>query len=116
MDGKTFLDVGPEFLNLYDERISEAERDLGELGISQLDEMDLDDLNYGQARRKVLSIVINYLYSGRTREAREAFNQYWHAEPAVRERMRKRIIDNYCGALRERTGISGGNSCDTGGF
>jgi hypothetical protein len=116
MDENTFRDVGAEFSELYDARISSARGDLNAIQVKSLDDLDGEDDNYERAKGGILSIVINYLYSGRMREAREAFDEFWHADPEERTRTREEIRRKYCGALRGRLAISGGDSCTTGVF
>ena len=100
--GTKFQDVSSEFTPVYDERIR------GNLTVLQ-----------GLAKSpnqmfQVLSIVLDYLYSGRPGLARKTLDQFWPADD--REDARKDIIKEYCGGLRKRLGVATDSTCAAGDF
>lgn len=83
MEGSKLQDVSARFAELYDKQIEDAR--------SQLVPADLEKFrksNYGDRLfmdqistvRPVLTIVLNYLYSGREEKAWQALNELWPAD------------------------------------
>jgi hypothetical protein len=94
LDGKELVDLGPQHLSDYDREIEKAR--------SQLNAEDLDKLkksNYSEGMlfdqlatvQKVITIVLNYLYSGRQDEAWRTLDEMW--PPSDKERVEKLILE-----------------------
>jgi hypothetical protein len=94
LDGDQLVDVGGEHVGDYDTLIEKARSEL------TLDELDkLRKSVYSQnmfidqlpAVKKVLTIVLNYLYSGREDQAWHALDEMWPRSDA--ERVKKLILE-----------------------
>jgi len=94
LEGDKVVDLGPEHLADYDREIEKAR--------SQLNAEELDKLrksNYSEGMlfdqlltvQKVMTIVLNYLYSGRQDEAWRSLDQMW--PESDRERVKKLILE-----------------------
>jgi hypothetical protein len=94
LDGTHLLDDGAHFQEEYDKQIAEAK--------NQLTQADLDKFrqaNYHQKMftdqiptvHRVLTIVLNYLYSGREAQAWQTLDEMWPASD--RERVKNLILE-----------------------
>ena len=104
--GNTLEEVGAEFPNFYDDEIKE---DLAELKNS-----NVTVARAPNEQNKVLSIVLDYLYSGRSQQARSVLDQFW--PPDDRESVRKDIVEEYCHGYRSRLGLATDSVCKAGDF
>ncbi len=102
LEGNRFKDVGSEFLGTYDKEIG-AWRD--KLSPSSLDKFlhpssakPYDEVDYLDTKSRVLMVVLDYLYSGRSKEAWKSLDELWPAED--KERIRDKILQRYCNGLR----------------
>jgi hypothetical protein len=106
LQGSTLEEVGAEFTNFYDDEIKEDLADLKKSNITVAREPN--------EQNKVLSIVLDYLYSGRSQQARSVLDQFWPADD--RESVRKDIVEEYCGGYRKRLGLATDSVCKAGDF
>jgi hypothetical protein len=94
LDGDKLVDVSGDHVAEYDKQIEKAR---SELGAADLDKLKKSTYNqnmlYDQLPtvKKVLVIVLNYLYSGRDEQAWQALSDMW--PPADVERVKKLIIE-----------------------
>ncbi len=92
LEGTKFHDVSPVFARLYDERIAQARAQLAPEKLA-IFHTSADHTNPAggleETKAAVLTVLINYLYSGRPQEAWEAFEQMW--PPGDQPRMRALI-------------------------
>jgi hypothetical protein len=94
LEGNKIVDLGPEHLADYDRAIEKAR---SELTAEELDK--LRKSNYSQGMlfdqlltvQKVMTIVLNYLYSGRQEEAWRSLDQMW--PESDRERVKNLILE-----------------------
>lgn len=94
LEGNRLVNAGPQFREQYDKQIADAK--------SQLTQTDLDKFRQASYHQKmftdqiptvhrVLTIVLDYLYSGREAEAWKALDEFW--PPSDRERVKNLIIE-----------------------
>ena len=94
LDGDKLVDVSGDHVAEYDKQIEKAR---GELGAADLDKLKKSTYNQNMlidqlpTVKKVLTIVLNYLYSGRDDQAWQALGEMW--PPADVERVKKLIIE-----------------------
>jgi hypothetical protein len=94
LDGDKLVDVSGDHVAEYDKQIEKAR---GELGAADLDKLKKSTYNQNMlidqlpTVKKVLTIVLNYLYSGRDGQAWQALSDMW--PPADVERVKKLIIE-----------------------
>lgn len=82
MRGDSLVDVGAEFQPRYDKLIEEARSGLSEADISRFRQSRYNDKLFTDQLptvRRVLTIVLNYLYSGREDEAWRSLQELWPA-------------------------------------
>jgi hypothetical protein len=106
LQGNTLEEVGAEFPRFYDDEIKEDLADLKNSTVSVAREPN--------EQYKVLSIVLDYLYSGRPQQARNVLEQFWPADD--RESVRKDIVEEYCRGYRQRLGLATDSVCKAGDF
>ena len=94
LDGDKLVDVSGDHVAEYDKQIEKAR---GELGAADLDKLKNSTYNQNMlidqlpTVKKVLTIVLNYLYSGRDDRAWQTLGEMW--PPADVERVKKLIIE-----------------------
>ena len=94
LNGDKFVDTSGEHVAEYDKQIEKAR---SELGAADLDKLRKSTYNQNMlidqlpTVKKVLTIVLNYLYSGRDEQAWQALADMW--PPADVERVKKLIIE-----------------------
>jgi hypothetical protein len=104
LDGDQLVDVGSEHIADYDHEIEKAR---GELTPDELDKLKKSTYSQGMlfdqlpTVQKVLTIVLNYLYSGRQDEAWKALDEMW--PPADKERVEKLILERRSRGLLSQT-------------
>jgi FG-GAP-like repeat len=106
LQGSTLEEVGADFTNFYDDEIKQDLADLKKSNVTVAREPN--------EQTKVLSIVLDYLYSGRSQQARSVLDQFWPADD--RESVRKDIVEEYCGGYRKRLGLATDSVCKAGDF
>jgi hypothetical protein len=94
LDGDRLVDVGSEHIADYDREIEKAR---GELTPEELDKLKKSTYSQGMlfdqlpTVQKVLTIVLNYLYSGRQDQAWRGLDEMW--PPADKERVENLILE-----------------------
>ena len=94
LDGDKLVDISGEHVAEYDKQIEKAH---SELGAADLDKLRKSTYNQNMlidqlpTVKKVLTIVLNYLYSGREDQAWLALGEMW--PPADVERVKKLILE-----------------------
>ncbi len=108
LEGTRFRDVSPRFAKLYDESIAKARAELTPEKLAAFADTDpvananpMWELN--EVKQAVLTVVINYLYSGRTQEAWDAFAQMWPTadQPRMRALIEKTMGKGVLGSVAE---------------
>ena len=104
LDGDQLVDVSSEHIADYDHEIEKAR---SELTPDELDKLKKSTYSQGMlfdqlpAVQKVLTIVLNYLYSGRQDEAWKALDEMW--PPSDKERVEKLILERRSRGLLSQT-------------
>jgi hypothetical protein len=104
LDGDNLVDLSAEHLADYDREIEKAR---GELTSEEREKLKSSTYSQGMlfdqlpAVQKVLTIVLNYLYSGRQEDAWHALEEMW--PPADKERVEKLILERRSRGLLSRT-------------
>jgi hypothetical protein len=94
LDGDSLVDLGAEHRADYDREIEKAR---SELTPEERDKLKNSTYSQGMlfdqlpTVQKVLTIVLNYLYSGRQDDAWHALDEMW--PPADKERVEKLILE-----------------------
>lgn len=94
LEGNKLVDLGPEHLADYDREIEKAR---SELSAEELEKLKKSNYSEGMlfdqvlTVQKVMTIVLNYLYSGRQDEAWHSLDQMW--PESDRERVKKLILE-----------------------
>ena len=94
LDGNKFVDISGEHVADYDKQIEKAHNELGAADLDKLKKSTYNqNMLYDQLPtvKKVLIIVLNYLYSGRDDQAWQALGEMW--PPADVERVKKLILE-----------------------
>jgi hypothetical protein len=97
-EGHTLKDVGAQFLPDYDERIDSARKQLSaerieafRSGSAPTQKTGDEAMQWMETKSLVLSIVLDYLYSGREQQAWNTLDEMWPA--ADRDRIAKLIVE-----------------------
>jgi hypothetical protein len=104
LDGDQLVDVSSEHITDYDHEVEKAR---SELTPDELDKLKKSTYSQGMlfdqlpAVQKVLTIVLNYLYSGRQDEAWKALDEMW--PPSDKERVEKLILERRSRGLLSQT-------------
>jgi hypothetical protein len=113
LEGDKFKDVGSEFLDIYDKEIHELRSKLSAPRLEQFLHSNPaeshDALDYNETESDVLLIVLDFLYSGRPKEAWDALDELWPAND--RQRVRHEMAGEYCTGLRTQLGVALGQAC-----
>jgi hypothetical protein len=94
LDGNKLVDAGPDHVADYDKLIDKARSELTPEELEKLKKatynqnMLIDQL---PTVKKVLTIVLNYLYSGRQEQAWSALNEMW--PPSDADRVKRLIVE-----------------------
>jgi hypothetical protein len=94
MQGEKVVDVSAQFPQQYDEQISRARSELSAESIERFRKSNYHDKMFRDqfaTAREVLTIVLNYLYSGREDQAWQALNELW--PPADQARVKGLILE-----------------------
>lgn len=103
MQGNDLLDVSARFPELYDKEIEQARSQLTSAEIEKFRKSNYHDRMYMDqipTIHKVLTIVLNYVYSGREDKAWESLNELWPASDVgrvkslIRERRNRGLLAN----------------------
>jgi hypothetical protein len=92
MEGSNLVDVSARFAERYDKQIDQARSQLTPADLEQFHKSNYSDrlfMDRVPTVRRVLTIVLNYLYSGREEKAWETLNELW---PAADVRRVKSLI------------------------
>ena len=87
MEGNKLVDVSARFAELYDQQIDQARSQLVPAELEKFRQSNYRDrlfMDQVPTVRKVLTIVLNYLYSGREEKAWDTLNELWPASDALR--------------------------------
>ena len=112
LEGNTLVDVSPQHPQEYDEQISKARSELTPDQLQRFrqsrynDKLFIDQL---PAVKGVLTIVLNYLYSGREEQAWQALKEMWPESDQARVKAtilerRQRGIDSQLSAVTRKPG------------
>jgi len=104
LDGDQLVDISSEYREEYDQQIAKAR--------SELSAADLEKFRQSRYKQKmfsdqlmtvkrVLTIVLNYLYSGREPQAWQALDEMW--PPSDKERVRGLILERQARGLLAHT-------------
>jgi hypothetical protein len=107
MKGDQLVDVSSQFPELYDKQIEQARSELTPAAIASFRKADYHTKLFTDqfpTVQKVLTIVLNYVYSGREEKAWEALNDYW--PPADISRVKSLILE------RRNRGLLANLKCD----
>jgi len=108
MQGDTLVDVSAQFQPKYDSLIDEARAQLTSADIDKFRQSRYNDKMYTDQLptvRRVLTIVVSYLYSGREEQAWKALEELWPASDE--NRVRNLIIERRSrGLLKQLRGSS----------
>ncbi len=110
-----FVDVSSAFRGVYDKGIQEERSKLKEGYVRKLlnsnpDEgLPDDDSEDLSTRYRVLTVVLEYLYSGRPGKAREALGELWPMKS--REQTWEKMVDGYCSGLRAELKLDASAVC-----
>jgi hypothetical protein len=108
MEGNNFVDVSARFPKAYDEEIEQARSQLTSLELEKFRQSNYRDrlfMDQVSTVHKVLTIVLDYLYSGREAKAWEVLNELWpaadvaHVKSLIVERRQRGLLAE----LAERT-------------
>lgn len=94
MEGGNLLDVSPRFAEIYDKQIEDARSQLIPAELEKFRKSNYGDrlfMDQVSIVRPVLTIVLNYLYSGREEKAWQALNELWPASDV--ERVKSLILE-----------------------
>jgi hypothetical protein len=103
VQGNDLVDVSANFPELYDPQIENARTQLSSPDLEKFRNANYHDklfMDQVPTVQRVLTIVLNYLYSGREEKAWEALNQFWPAPDSARvkslimERRRRGLLAN----------------------
>lgn len=107
-EGHTLKDVGGQFIPIYDERIESARKQLSperieafRSGSAPTQKTGDDAMHWMETKSLVLSIVLDYLYSGREQQAWNALDELWPAND--RDRIAKLIVETRQSGILSRT-------------
>lgn len=106
LNGSTFKDVGTEFWPVFDKEIRQERDKLNSQRsydfLNTIPNEPHDD-SYLNTKSSVLLIVLNYLYSGRPKEAKATLGQLW--PPDSQEQTWKEMLTGYCSGVRASLGV-----------
>jgi hypothetical protein len=94
LEGSELKDISGEFTPEYDEKIAKARSELTPVALEKFRSSDFHQQLYGDQHetvRRVLIVVLNYLYSGREDQAWQALDEMW--PPADESRVRSLILE-----------------------
>jgi hypothetical protein len=94
LEGSELTDVSNEFTPEYDEKIAKARGELTPAALGKFRSSDFHQQMYVDQRetvKRVLTVVLNYLYSGREKQAWQALDEMW--PPADESRVRSLIVE-----------------------
>jgi hypothetical protein len=104
LEGDKFVDVGAEYLEVYDKEIRELRAGMNASSLDSFlhsnpaefdpNEPENEHFDYEETERRVLMIVVDYLYSGRSTLAWKSLDEMWPA--GDRERIRGAILEQFC--------------------
>ena len=103
LDGDKLVDVSAQFPQLYDEQINRARSELTTESIEKFRKTSYRDKMFRDqfaTAHEVLTIVLNYLYSGREDQAWQALNELWPSSDQARvkaliiERRQRGLLEN----------------------
>jgi hypothetical protein len=111
MEGDKLMDVSAQFPQQYDEQISRARSELTAESIEKFRQANYHDKMFRDqfaTAQGVLTIVLNYLYSGRQEKAWQALNELWPASDQAR--VKSLIIERRGRGLLQGLGSSKSDS------
>ena len=108
LEGNEFRDVGAEFQEIYDKKLNEDRASLDRYRQIHIQEPKRSDVASDETR-SVLNIVLDYLYSGRPKEAWESLEELWLGRDW--EKIRNEILEKYCRGLRAEIRVQTGTAC-----
>jgi len=82
MEGSELTDVSAHFAELYDKQIAQARSQISSADLEKFRQSNYSDrlfMDQVPVTREVLTIVLDYLYSGREEKAWETLNELWPA-------------------------------------
>lgn len=103
-NGNKLEDVSPEFRDEYDRQIAKARQRLTKPELDQFRTVGPSPQN-PEVHAAVLTIVVEYLCSGREQQAWQAFDQMWPA--ATQQRVKQLILDTRARGLAAQFGRDG---------
>jgi hypothetical protein len=108
MDGRVLKDISPQFVQAYDKNIEEMRGLLPAAQVEAFRSGQQPDRSSGQkfddwtdVRSHVLTIVLDYLYSGREQQAWNTLDEMWPA--ADRERITQLIVETRAKGVLSQT-------------
>lgn len=113
LKGAKFEDVGAKYWRVFEKQILKERSKLKKANLREFRQSNPDkihsSLDYLDTKYRVLAIILDYLYAGRTREAHKVLGGLW---PAEEEKSTwEEMIGGYCSGLRARLGISTTSTC-----
>jgi hypothetical protein len=94
LQGSQLTDISSEYREEYDKQITEASNELTSADLEKFRQSHYNQRMFTDQLptvKRVLTIVLNYLYSGREQQAWEALDKMW--PPSDKERMRDLILE-----------------------
>jgi hypothetical protein len=109
LEGTKFRDVSPVFAKLYDQRIAEVMAQLTPEKLARFRQAtahpatELEAQQWDETKAAILTVIINYLYSGRPRQAWDEFSRLWPEtdQPRMRALIEKTMSEGVLKSIRE---------------
>jgi hypothetical protein len=113
LKGKEFVDVGSRFWPVFAKEIRQehskiSNQQLQEFLHSDTDEIH-DSLDYLRTKSAILMTVLDYLYAGRSEEARKSLGKQW--PPNSQQKIWEQMTSGYCTGLRAHLELESSASC-----
>jgi hypothetical protein len=106
LEGSELKDISSEFTSEYDTKIAKARAELTPDALNKFRSADFHQQLYVDQRetvKRILTVVLNYLYSGREEQAWQALHEMW--PPADESRVRSLILERRKRGLLSQVGI-----------
>ena len=111
--GNEFVDVSSDFWPKYRKEVEHARKEIDDKRLQAFRQYDPtsgeDDLKYLQAKHEILSTILDYVYGGKTDEAKSLLDHWWPKES--QEQVWNEIMKGYCSGLRSQLGIANSPPC-----
>ncbi|MFZ0771588.1 MAG: hypothetical protein WCA49_15515 [Candidatus Sulfotelmatobacter sp.] len=100
LDGDQLVDIGSEYREEYDRQIAKARSELSAADLEKFRQSRYNQKMFADQLstvKRVLTVVLNYLYSGREQQAWQALDEMW--PPSDKERVRGLILERQARGL-----------------